>query len=68
MVRYQLGSPNGWKGSYIETDNDENAIEIAEGPMFREKVLDIQQTTDEDGSELWLLVVADEEPYELEEE
>jgi hypothetical protein len=62
MPRYQLGSPNGWKGSYIETDNDDNAIEIAEGPLFREEVLDIQETTDEDGSPLLLLVVSDEEP------
>jgi len=62
MPRYQLGSPNGWRGSYIETDDDENAIAIAEGPMFREKVLDLQETEDVDGSPLVLLVVADEEP------
>jgi hypothetical protein len=63
MPRYILGSPNGWLGSIIETDDDENAIQMAK-ELFGEKVLDITETEDpeNDRQMIWLLVVADEEP------
>jgi len=63
MTKYQLGSPNGWLGAIIETDDDENAIDMAK-KIYGEKVLDITEAEDPegDGKMLWLLVVSDEEP------
>lgn len=63
MPRYMLGSPNGWQGAIIETDNDESAEKMAKD-IYGEDVLDITEAEDPQnpGKWLWLLVVSDEEP------
>ena len=63
MPRYMLGSPNGWRGAIIETDDDENAEQMAK-ELYGEEVLDITETEDpeNDRQMIWLLVVSDEEP------
>ena len=64
MTKYQLGSPNGWRGGIIETDSDEAAEEIAKTVYGEREILDITEAEDFDkpGQMLWLLVVSDEEP------
>ena len=63
MPRYMIGSPNGWRGAIIETDDDEAAEQMAKD-IYGEEVLDITEAEDpeNDGKMLWLLVVSDEEP------
>jgi hypothetical protein len=59
-VRFQLGSPSGWLGSFIEAGSADEAIAIAEAPPYREQVLDVMDHRGEDGEPVILLVVADE--------
>jgi hypothetical protein len=60
MPRYQFMTPKGIYGCSFAADTDEQAQEIAAGVPWCEEVLDIQESTDEYGNPIILLVVADE--------
>jgi hypothetical protein len=59
-MKYQFMTPKGIYGGSFAADTDEEAQEIAAGTPWREEVLDMQESTDEFGNPIILLVVADE--------
>ena len=59
-MKWQLGSPSGWRGEVIEAGSAEEAIAVVEAAPYRERVLDVMDWQDEDGQPIGLLVVADE--------
>lgn len=56
---YQLGSPNGWRGSSFQAESDDEAKVVAKF-KYHEDVLDLMDWQDEHGNPVVLLVVADE--------
>ena len=65
-MRYQIASPNGYMGPFIEAPDDKEATRIVETAPYRESVLDVMDWQDEEGNPLVLLVVADEPVLGLE--
>jgi hypothetical protein len=61
MTIYMFMTPKGMRGSSFEAYSDEEAETIAAKPPYCEKVLDMQEWLDEDGTPIILLVVADDE-------
>jgi hypothetical protein len=62
--KYQLGSPNGWRGDTFTAASDEEAVAKAEAAPYFEHVLDLMDWQDEQGQPVVLLVVGDEERRE----
>ena len=62
MPRYQIMSPNGWMGAVIETDDDDNAVQMAKSIYGETEILDLQTSLDDHNKEIILIVVPDEEP------
>jgi hypothetical protein len=60
VTTYQFMTPKGMNGGSFEADSDEEAEAIAARPPYCEDVLDMQESLDEDGKSIVLLVVADE--------
>jgi hypothetical protein len=59
-MRYEFMTPKGMYGGHFNAYSDEQAEAIAKEEPWCEEVLDMQESTDEFGNPIILLVVADE--------